>query len=195
MHEHRPIWSIGHSNHDADSFIALLRQAGIAVVADIRSQPFSRFSPQFNRDALRAALRAAHVQYVFLGRELGGRPPEPECYDEEGHVLYREVATTERFLAGVRRLLDGSEKFRVAMMCSEEDPTNCHRRLLVTRVLAEQGVPVAHIRGDGTTLSETTLGVRLTQSSQDALFAGEDAAWRSARSVSRNARQRTSSTA
>ena len=145
----RTIWTIGHSTHDLPDFLTLVRGHGVEVVADVRSQPFSRYNPQFNRDALRSALLESGTQYAFLGAELGGRPPEPEFYDSEGHVLYGAVAKAERFNSGLQRLLKGSDGYRVVMLCSEEDPTHCHRRLLVSRVLAEQEISVAHIRGDG----------------------------------------------
>lgn len=187
------IWTVGHSKHDISHLVHLLRETGIEAVADIRSQPFSRFSPQFNRHDLKAALLGEGLSYVFLGQELGGRPPEPELYDDEGHVLYGEVAKTERFLSGIDRLLEGAGSLRVAMLCSEEDPTNCHRRLLVTRVLSTRDVEVLHIRGDGAIQLESELSSDQEPPSQAALFGEESPAWRSTQSVSRSTPQKTSS--
>jgi hypothetical protein len=124
----------------------------------------------------------AGVGYVFLGGELGGRPREPDLYDDEGHVLYGEVAATDRFRAGLRRLLEQAARHRVAMLCAEEDPTGCHRRLLVGRVLGDQGVAVTHIRGDGSTVAESDLAAHSSAAVQSVLF-GE--AWRSVRPVAR----------
>jgi len=168
MHGGHPIFTSGHSNHSADDLVRLVRDAGVEVIADVRSQPFSRFNPQFNQGALQAALRAADLQYVFLGDALGGRPVEPDLYDSGGHVRYDVVAKTERFQAGLERLLAGRDASRVAVMCSEEDPARCHRRLLVTRVLTEQGIPVVHLRGDGTSVTEAELAAH--ESQQTALF-------------------------
>lgn len=193
MQEEQPIWSIGHSNHDMATILDLLRTTQIDVVADLRSQPYSRFKPHFNRRPFQKALKENGFDYVFLGDELGGRPPEQEFFDDKGHVLYGEVARTTRFLEGIDRLLRGAEQFRVAMLCSEEDPSNCHRRLLVTRVLTERDVPVIHIRSDGSTISERDLAATLAGCAQPALFAGEEATWRSTRSVSRSTPLRTSS--
>jgi uncharacterized protein (DUF488 family) len=187
------VWSIGHSNHDMPRFLELLRGVGVEVVADVRSQPYSRFSPQFNRREFKEALAEAGFAYAFLGDELGGRPPEPDLYDADGHVLYGEVAESERFRSGLDRLLSGAGRFHVAMLCSEEDPTNCHRRLLVTRVLAGQGIAVVHIRGDGSAETESELDARLRQHSQSALFGEELSPWRSTRSVSRSTALVTSS--
>ena len=186
------IWSVGHSTHAMPAFLELLEAAGIQVVADVRSQPFSRFNPQFNRRELRAALRDAGLDYVFLGEELGGRPPERELYDEAGHVLYGELAKNPRFRGGLRRLIEGAERFRVAMVCSEEDPTHCHRRLLITRVLCDEGVSVLHIRGDRTTIAEADLQAADRSETQAMLF-GEERTWRSTRSVSRSTPQKSSS--
>ena len=186
------IWTVGHSTQDLDAFLGLLRDHSVEVVADVRSQPFSRRNPQFNKDNLRTALLELDIQYVFLGLELGGRPPEPEFYDKEGHVLYGAVARTERFDSGLRRLLQGSNNYRVAMLCSEEDPTHCHRRLLVTRVLCERGISVEHIRGDGHIVHEIELGALPQDISQGALFGQEVSSWRSTRSVSPSIPRKTS---
>ena len=170
------IWSIGHSNHALPRFLELLRGVGIEVVADVRSQPFSRFSPHFRRRELQSQLVEAGLDYLFIGEELGGRPREPELYDGQGHVLYGELAETERFRAGLRLLLEEAGSRRVAMLCAEEDPSGCHRRLLVARVLADQGVEVTHIRGDGSTVAETELAARGPV--QSALFGDTWRSWR-----------------
>lgn len=164
------IWTVGHSRHELPALLDVLRGPGIEVVADIRSQPFSRYNPQFNRERFGAALPEAGLSYLFLGAELGGRPPEPEFYDSDGHVHYGALARTERFTAGLHRLLAESGRHRVAMLCSEEDPRRCHRRLLVTRVLTARGIPVRHIRGDGSVVREEDLGPLPQEMSQGTLF-------------------------
>ena len=145
------LWTIGHSNHPADRFLALLQQHGIETVVDARSQPYSRFSPQFRQARLRNLLSEIGISYVFLGDELGGRPKEPELYNEAGDVLYDRVERTERFADGLRRLMAAAASKQVAAMCSEEDPARCHRRLLIARALLNGDNPptVMHIRGDG----------------------------------------------
>jgi uncharacterized protein (DUF488 family) len=145
----RRVLTIGHSNHAAERFLSLLVSHAVDVVADVRSHPRSRHSPQFNRAALERALDAAGIGYVFLGRELGGRPPEAEYYDAAGHVLYDHLAASARFRSGIDRLLEGIDGHRVAILCAEEDPAKCHRQLLIGRALAGRGVEVTHIRGDG----------------------------------------------
>jgi uncharacterized protein (DUF488 family) len=177
------IWTVGHSRHEMSALVDLLRRHRIDVVADIRSHPSSRHNPQFNRKNLQSSLLAAQIEYVFLGQELGGRPPEPEFYDAKGHVLYSAVAKSDRFASGLERLLTGAGTYRVAILCSEENPEHCHRRLLVGRVLADRGVTARHIRGDGSVISEDDLGRLAQDTAQGALFGQEAAAWKSARSV------------
>ncbi len=143
------IFTVGHSNHDERTFLDLLDQHKIEVLADVRSQPYSRYVSHFNHDQIKQALTSAGLQYVFLGKELGGRPGGDDFYDDDGYVLYEQVAQSPKFLSGVERVKKGIGKYRVAMMCSEENPTECHRHLLVSRVLFERGVEIAHIRGDG----------------------------------------------
>jgi len=127
----------------------MLQRNGVQVLAAVRSHAYSNYSPQFDREALKEALTRIGVKYVDLGRELGGRPQGSEFYDADGHVLYDRVAASERFAEGIRRLEDGMKKYRVAMLCSEEGPSVCHRALLVGRVLRAQGAQVERIRGEG----------------------------------------------
>ena len=138
--------SIGHSIHPIEVFIGLLRRNDVEELVDVRSSPYSRFNPQFNRESLRRSLRVDGVDYHFLGNELGGRPDGNEYYDARGHVLYGRVAETDHFRSGLARLIERAERSRVAIMCSEEDPSGCHRFLLVAAALHLEGVPVRHIR-------------------------------------------------
>jgi uncharacterized protein (DUF488 family) len=161
------VWTVGHSTHPADELVGLLRTQQIEVLADVRSQPYSRHNPQFRRESLKATLEQGGLRYVFLGAELGGRPPEPEFHDASGHVRYDLVRATERFRGGLDRLLTGAGAYRVAIMCSEEDPVRCHRRLLITPALVQAGVEVRHIRGDGRVVAESELA---GGPEQDALF-------------------------
>ena len=141
------ILTVGHSNHSLDGFLALLSKHRVAAVADLRSAPYSRFSPHFNRDTLAAALKNRAIGYAYLGRELGGRPDDPDCY-EEGRVSYARIARTARFRDGLARVEGMASRGRVALMCAEKEPLDCHRTLLVARAL--EGVSVAHILADGT---------------------------------------------
>ncbi|WP_419554434.1 DUF488 family protein [Candidatus Poriferisodalis sp.] len=153
------LWTIGHSNHPADRFLALLQQHSIETVVDVRSQPYSRFSPHFRQSRLRELLSEIGVGYLFLGDELGGRPKEPELYDDAGNVMYDLVARSSRFADGLHRLMATAATQQVAAMCSEEDPTRCHRRLLITRALLNDDAPptAMHIRGDGRLVTEAEL--------------------------------------
>ncbi len=181
----RILYTIGHSNHAQSEFCALLTHHGIDVLADVRSQPYSRFSSQFNKAELQAALRECGIRYVFMGDQLGGRPDGEIFYDTAGHVLYHRVAESDFFRKGIDRLLDGIAKLRVAIMCSEEDPGVCHRFLLVTRVLEEKGVTIQHIRGDGTLASEQQIRQQSKdQRDQGTLFAEmRNDTWKSLQSV------------
>jgi uncharacterized protein (DUF488 family) len=142
------MFTVGHSNHPVGVFLALLQQHGVTTIADVRSAPYSRFAPQFSKEPLRDALRSDGIKYVFLGRELGARTSDPSCY-EDGRVRYDRLARTEQFLAGIDRLLHGSEVETVAILCTEKDPLDCHRTLLVARALVERGLVVNHILADG----------------------------------------------
>ena len=142
------IFTVGHSTHALEDFVSLLKQHGIDAIADVRSVPYSRWQPQFNREDLAEALKARGIAYVFLGKELGARSDDPECY-ENGRVQYRSLAETPLFQSGIKRIRDGSRHRRIALMCAEKDPLDCHRTILVARELVASGVDVAHILENG----------------------------------------------
>lgn len=144
-----PVLTIGHSNHPLEAFVALLRRHDVAVVADVRSAPYSRFNPHFNRKALDVALNEHGIAYLFLGQALGGRPEDRACY-EDGRVRYDRVARTPLFREGLARVIEEARHRRVALMCAEKEPLACHRTILVGRRLAAEGVALAHILADGT---------------------------------------------
>jgi uncharacterized protein (DUF488 family) len=144
----QPIFTVGHSTHSLEKFVALLKKHGVDAVADVRSAPYSRFNPQFNRETLSRELKAQGIKYVFLGRELGARSEDPACY-EDGRVQYQLLARTPLFLSGIDRVLHGASKYKITLMCAEKDPIECHRALLVARKIFELGVPVIHIKADG----------------------------------------------
>jgi uncharacterized protein (DUF488 family) len=148
------IFTIGHSNHSAEKFVGLMKEHGIEIVADVRSQPYSRHAPHFSAKGIEAILSKNGIGRLFLGVELGGRPVGDEFYDADGRVDYVRIERSRSFLDGIHRLEREVRDHRIALLCSEEDPARCHRRLLVGRVLGERGIAVRHIRGDGSVQTE-----------------------------------------
>jgi uncharacterized protein (DUF488 family) len=142
------IYTIGHSTHSVDQFVQLLIRNSITAIADVRSVPYSKFQPQFNREGLKNELKNHDIKYVFLGVELGARSKDQACYIN-GKVQYRLLAKTENFRKGIERLKKGMERFLIAVMCSEREPLECHRAILVSRELEAAGVSVIHIHADG----------------------------------------------
>jgi uncharacterized protein (DUF488 family) len=155
-----PIFTVGHSTHSIGDFLSLLGRHHITAVGDVRSTPASRFNPQFNRDAVSRSLNAVGIAYVFLGRELGARSDDPSCY-VDGKVKYDRLAATPAFEGAIKRLMRGRTDQRIAIMCAERDPLDCHRTVLVARHLAERGVEVLHILGDGAIEPHTASMMRL----------------------------------
>lgn len=143
------VYTIGHSNHSLDQFVGLLRPHGVAAVADVRSTPYSRWCAHFNREPLAAALTSHGIAYVFLGAELGGRGVMGSSIDVNGRVQYKSVAESAAFREGLRRVCAGSQRMRLALMCTEGDPLECHRGILIARMLAGRGVPITHVHPDG----------------------------------------------
>jgi uncharacterized protein (DUF488 family) len=154
------VYTIGHSTHTLERFLELLERHDITALADVRSMPYSRTNPQFNREDLNKRLREAGIAYVFLGRELGARSEDPSCY-EHGRIQYGRLALTELFQRGIDRIQAGMKKHRLVLMCAEKEPLECHRALLVARHLDGRGVPVQHILADGRLESQADLLDRL----------------------------------
>lgn len=145
------VYTIGHSDHTIEAFLGLLRQQIIAAIVDVRSHPYSRWAPQFNRESLARDLEGANIRYVFLGDSLGGRPADPAFYDaDEERPSYERLAQSPAYLAGIKQLLELAEAERAAIMCSEGDYQKCHRAMLITPTLLKRGARVFHIRPDGT---------------------------------------------
>jgi uncharacterized protein (DUF488 family) len=145
------IYSIGHSDHETEAFIALLRRHGVSTLVDVRSQPYSRWIPQANRETLARALQGAGLTYVFMGDSLGGRPEAPSLYQPGGEPDYEGMAATPAFQSGIQQLLELARQGGVAMMCAEGDYRQCHRHKLITPQLLERGARVLHIHPDGKT--------------------------------------------
>ncbi len=141
------LYTIGHSNHTAAAFIALLRRHGIELLADVRSSPYSRYVPQANREALARTLQEAGIAYCWLGDRLGGKP-EGEAVD------YDKIKASPAFQQGITDLLDLAAGRRTALMCAEGDHRPCHRYRLLTPALLDRGAHVLHIQPDGSLVDE-----------------------------------------
>lgn len=154
------LFSIGHSNHDLEMFISLLQQHGITAVADVRSHPYSRFLKQFNKKPLQASLAEKGIYYVFLGKELGARPHDPECY-VDGKAVYEKIAASDQFDQGIQRILKGLKEHRISLMCAEKDPITCHRAILVCQHLRHFDISINHILKNGELQSHEYLEERI----------------------------------
>jgi uncharacterized protein (DUF488 family) len=157
------LYTIGHSNHSAEQLIGLLRQHGIMTVADVRSSPYSRYTPHFNRELLGPMLGENGIDYVYMGSELGARPGDAPC-NREGRVDFRRLRDSVPFTQGLKRLGDLCRQRRVAVLCAEKDPLDCHRMILVCRALRTAGLQIRHIHADGRAESHEDAERRLVHS-------------------------------
>ena len=154
------IYTIGHSNHSWEEFEALLKGRQIRVLVDVRSKPASRWAPFANKRTLSALLERAGIGYVYMGDSLGGKLADPARYDSSGNPNYRSIRATKLFRQGVSELIKLAEDSTVAIMCAEENPSKCHRRLLLGPALENRGVTMLHIRKDGTVQGSGRVGAK-----------------------------------
>ncbi len=156
------LYTIGHGNRTTNEFISLLKENNVIIVVDVRTSPYSRYNPQFDKENLDFFLKQNKIQYIFKGKQLGGRPTDPSCYKSrkvpEGEadylheVDYPAIMKKDWFIKGIDHLLDLAQEGTTAILCSEEDPANCHRHHLIAKYLLEAfpgDVEVLHIREAG----------------------------------------------
>lgn len=144
-----PIYTIGYGNRTIEQFIELLKRYEIAYVVDVRSQPYSRYSPQFSKDALEKHLRSHKISYIFMGDTLGGRPKDETCY-VDGKVDYSKLREKQFYKTGIERLHTAwAKQLHVAVMCSELKPQECHRGKLIGNTLTEESIEIKHIDEEG----------------------------------------------
>jgi uncharacterized protein (DUF488 family) len=178
------LFTVGHSNHSFQKFVGLLQDNGVQALVDVRSAPASKYSPQFNKHHLQAELPAIDIEYAFAGKFLGGRPEDPTCYksrvipngdaDYLHEVDYPAVMQRDWFRKGMARLLEIAETQATAIMCSEENPAECHRHHLIAKFLMQEhpDIEIKHIRGDGTVFNARSLlmSVNQDEAEQPSLF-------------------------
>jgi len=160
----KELFTIGHSSHSLERFLELLASQGISAIADVRSDPYSKYSPQYNKDVLERSFIDAGIKYIFLGREIGARRSEESCYIE-GQVKFELIKELPVFRAGLDRVLLEIDKYRVVLMCAEAEPLNCHRTILICRQLRKirHDLQITHILGNGATESNEETEQRLVR--------------------------------
>ena len=175
------IYTIGHSNQPADEFVSLLMRYEIECVVNVRSKPYSRFR-HFNREPLKDRLVSSGFDYQYLGDQLGGHPEQDDLY-ENGKVAYERLAALSVFRRGIKQVCDESEKRCLALMCTEENPVECHRHPLLARILVERGLQVMHVRRDGS--AQDAVAIAEQTSLQLPLLepVGEDLTWQSPKQI------------
>jgi uncharacterized protein (DUF488 family) len=154
------LYTIGHSNYEIETFVSLLKKHEINAVADVRSHPYSRFMPHFNRTSLQKILAQENIHYVFLGKELGARSDDLQCY-VNGKAVYEKIAATDKFQEGIQRILKGLLKHKISLMCAEKDPITCHRAILVCQHIHHPDLNINHILKSGDLESHIHLEERM----------------------------------
>lgn len=164
------VFTIGHGNHSREALLEQLTQAEISFLVDVRSAPYSKYQPEFSREPLESFLRESRVRYVFMGELLGGRPKDDDCYTD-GKVDYTKTRAKDFFVRGIGRLKSAYEQgLTICLLCSEGQPSQCHRAKLVSVALGDEGIDVTHILPDGSRRTQAQVIAELTNG-QSSLFA------------------------
>jgi uncharacterized protein (DUF488 family) len=142
------IYTIGYASFSIGDFINTLRKYGITALVDVRSAPYSRYKPEFKKDNLNKLLADSNIRYIFLGKHVGARVEDPGCF-VNGKLNYGLLKESVNFRTGIERILNGMKDYRIALMCAEKDPVNCHRSFLVCRTLRSFSAGIVHILEDG----------------------------------------------
>ncbi|GAB1475498.1 DUF488 domain-containing protein [Bacillota bacterium] len=158
----KTVYTVGHSTISVEEFLSVVREYGINCIVDVRSTPYSKFAPQFNMEKLQYFLKQSSIQYIFMGREFGARREEEDLYDIKGELNFEKAAESKAFADGIDRIEKGIQKgYIIAFMCTEKDPMDCHRSIMVGRKFSELGYNVINILHDGTSVSQKELEKRL----------------------------------
>lgn len=175
------IYTIGHSTQTIEQFIGLLKKHSVDCVVDVRSTPYSQYASQFNQPEIRQELKKAGIEYIHMGKEFGARRDNKDLYDSSGKLDFDKTVGDEDFLSGIGRIKAGIEKgYTIAFMCTEKEPQDCHRCILVGRSFNDmQGIKVENIKGDGTLISQDEIGILLVDKyfpdrKQVSLFAADN---------------------
>lgn len=170
-----PIYSIGHGNRKPEVFLELLRELDIEYLIDVRSKPYSKINIQFGQNEIKFFLKRHGITYVFMGETLGGRPDDATCYDGDGTVNYDSIRKKDFFKDGIKRLKTAHAKnIRIALMCSESKPCDCHRSKLIGKALQELKIPMLHIDEKGKLKDQVTVINELNKGISDISLFGEN---------------------
>ena len=154
------LFTIGYASFSITEFINALRSHEITALVDVRSAPYSKYKPDFKKDNLHKVLVDNDISYIFLGTYVGARIEDPECYID-GKLNYGLLKETKNYQAGIDRILTGMRDYRIALMCAEKDPVNCHRTFLICRPLRSYHIKILHILEDGSLEDHTGTEGRL----------------------------------
>jgi len=157
------IFTIGYGGRETDEFVALLNEYEIDTLVDVRSQPYSRYAPDFCKERLSAILNRSGIEYQFMGDSLGGRPDDSHCYTyspqrKKKLLDARKCESRDFYRNGIARLKTAlSDGSRVVLMCSELEPHDCHRGYVLGKTLDGDEIEVTHIGRYGEPLSQSQI--------------------------------------
>lgn len=156
------IYTIGHTNHSVEYFIKLLQSHKINCIVDVRSTPLSKYTPQFNKDTIKKMLKINGIYYIHMGKEFGARRENLSLYTSDGYLDFEKARKDDEFLKGINRIKNGCNNgFVISLMCTEKDAFDCHRGIMVSKGLKDNGFNIKHILPDNTIETQEKLEERL----------------------------------
>ncbi|MCI5739678.1 MAG: DUF488 domain-containing protein [Ruminococcus sp.] len=158
------VYTIGYSGFSIDDFVATLKSRNVSLVVDVRSSPFSKYFPEYNKDALEICLKTQGIYYRNYANEFGARQSDQKYYCKAGYLDFEVFSKSAPFLQGIKKLCNSMEQnYTFALMCAEKDPICCHRAILVARAFFERGYNVVHLLTNGNTITQKEINTRLIE--------------------------------
>lgn len=158
------VYSIGYSGFLVDEFVNILEYNGINLLVDVRSQPYSQYYSDYNKDSFELKLKNKDIYYRNYANEFGARQDQKEYYSNEGFLDFELFAKSPQFLEGMEKLKNSMlQNYKFVVMCAEKDPFNCHRAILVTRAFHDAGFKIMHLLPAGEAMTQTDIEKRLLE--------------------------------
>ena len=156
------IYTIGYSGFSMNDFLNTISSHKISLIVDVRSQPYSRFFPDYNIESLKIFLAQKGIFYRNYDKAFGARQENHSFYSKDGYLDFEQFTKSEQYIYGFEKLVKSMKQdYMFALMCAEKDPINCHRSIMIARTFSNVGYNVIHLMPDDIVMTQQDIEERL----------------------------------